>query len=184
MIGNHVAPAAVNRAGRQGVARQYWSPMALTWSTSIGAPPAARAGRDNCDPFGCAAGPNCIAPLPARTAFAGYRIGEDQSGGYALVERKISASPPKPDICALMSTRPKKRTGPALVLVVNRDDRQAKKFKKQWTLPFAFKCWVGRKNQRVDLVTGKLTALEVVKITEAGGRLQSYARDCDALGLS
>ena len=27
--------------------------------------------------------PNCIAPLPAKTAFAGYRIGEDQSGGYA-----------------------------------------------------------------------------------------------------
>src|SRR5262249_20665080 len=45
----------------------------------LGGPAGLRtAHRDELAPF-----PNCIAPLPARTAFAGYRIGEDQSGGSA-----------------------------------------------------------------------------------------------------
>ena len=35
--------------------------------------------------------PNCIAPLPARTAFPGYRIGEDQSAGYADILQRASA---------------------------------------------------------------------------------------------
>jgi len=58
--------------------------------------------------------------IPLSTTTQGYlnlkSYAEFAKAGSALVEHKISASPPKPDICALMSTKQLKHANGQLAL--------------------------------------------------------------------